>query len=140
MFRRLFPACCTIVGFGSPPEFRRKRRDLHLSALSLLGVETEFRNVRTSLSVTGTAPQKWPPWWPWYAGTPESDDFDQKESGNVLLVEIDGPRHPPRVERLKTGFYNWQRIETVASSPSAPDQLQAALSQLTNTSDPCSRL
>jgi len=71
----------------------------------------------------------------WYAGSPEPDDFDQRESGNVLLVEIDGPGQPPRVELLKTGFYSWQRIETVASSPSAPDQLQAALSQLINTSD-----
>jgi hypothetical protein len=39
------------------------------------------------------------------------------------------------VERLKTGFYSWQRLETGASSPSAPEQLRATLSRLTTISD-----
>jgi hypothetical protein len=71
----------------------------------------------------------------WYAGTPEPDDFDQRDSGNVLLVEIDGAGQLPRVEPISTATYRWQRLDGLASSPAAPDQLRAALSQLTNISD-----
>lgn len=43
----------------------------------------------------------------WYAGTPETDNFKGNDSGNALLVEIDGPGSLPRVTPVATGHYHW---------------------------------
>ena len=42
----------------------------------------------------------------WYAGTPEPDRFDRKESGQALLVDIEG-KTSPRITPLKTGHFRW---------------------------------
>lgn len=46
----------------------------------------------------------------WYAGTPEPDRFPQNEPGNVLLVELDGPGLPPRIERVRVATYRWSTV------------------------------
>lgn len=46
----------------------------------------------------------------WYAGTPEPDGFRYENAGNVLLVELDGPGAPPRVETVPLGHYRWQEL------------------------------
>lgn len=43
----------------------------------------------------------------WYAGTPEPDRFRNNESGQALLVELDGPGLPPRVSPLAVGRHAW---------------------------------
>jgi len=48
----------------------------------------------------------------WYSGTPEPDRFkepDRSPSGNVLLVEIEGPGHLPRVEPIRVGHFQWEK-------------------------------
>ncbi len=45
----------------------------------------------------------------WYSGTPEPDAFDVKDGGFALLVEIEAPGAPPRVEPLPTARYRWIR-------------------------------
>lgn len=58
----------------------------------------------------------------WYAGTPEPDRFRDNDSGNALLVEIDGPGASPRVSRLPTGTHAWEEQIldlTAADDPAA---------------------
>lgn len=42
----------------------------------------------------------------WYAGTPEPDGFGRPESGQALLVDIQGPGEP-KVTPLKVGRFQW---------------------------------
>lgn len=46
----------------------------------------------------------------WYAGTPEPDGFRYENAGNLLLIELDGPGAPPRVETVPVGHYTWQEL------------------------------
>jgi DNA repair exonuclease SbcCD nuclease subunit len=43
----------------------------------------------------------------WYSGTPEPDRYPTNEPGNALVVEIEAPGAPPRVERVATASYRW---------------------------------
>ncbi|WP_374263561.1 exonuclease SbcCD subunit D [Zoogloea sp.] len=43
----------------------------------------------------------------WYAGTPETDRFRANDSGQALLVRLDGPGALPAVSPLATGRYRW---------------------------------
>lgn len=47
----------------------------------------------------------------WYAGTPEPDSFKENDTGNVLLVTLDGPGALPHVEKIPVGHFIWHRIE-----------------------------
>ena len=47
----------------------------------------------------------------WYSGTPETDSFQTRGRGTVLLVEIDGPNELPRVTPLSTGQYRWESLD-----------------------------
>ncbi len=47
----------------------------------------------------------------WYSGTPETDSFQTRGKGTVLLVEIDGPEELPRVTPLSTGQYRWESLD-----------------------------
>jgi hypothetical protein len=58
----------------------------------------------------------------WYAGTPETDRFKANDSGQALLVELDGAGGLPRVTPIACGQYRWQ-IETLTLQvPSDVDQ------------------
>ncbi len=46
-----------------------------------------------------------------YSGTHETTKFGERDSGNVLLVEIDAPRAVPRITPLRSGILRWERIE-----------------------------
>lgn len=59
-------------------------------------------------------------------GTPEPDQFDQTRSGNVALVEIDAPGHPPRVEPLSVATLLWR---TLAFDFHAVEAARASLEQ-----------
>ncbi|MEO0999631.1 MAG: metallophosphoesterase [Pseudomonadota bacterium] len=45
-----------------------------------------------------------------YAGTPERTGFGADGRGTCLLVEIDGPGAPPRVETVETGVFDWREV------------------------------
>ena len=47
----------------------------------------------------------------WYSGTPETDSFQTRGKGMILLVEIDGPNEAPRVTPLSTGQYHWESLD-----------------------------
>ena len=66
----------------------------------------------------------------WYSGTPETDRFKSSDPGNVLLVSIDGPRRPPRVERLKVGKFIWRSIDWEVRHSTDVEALQEQISSL----------
>ena len=45
-----------------------------------------------------------------YSGTHETTKFGERDSGNVLLVEIDGRGSPPKITRVHTGGLCWERV------------------------------
>lgn len=47
----------------------------------------------------------------WYAGTPEPDSFKENDSGNVLLVTLEGPGAVPHVEKISVGHFVWHIVE-----------------------------
>lgn len=58
----------------------------------------------------------------WYAGTPEPDRQGGQETGQVLLVEIEGPGAPPRVEPHMVGRFRWrERAERIDDEASLAD-------------------
>jgi len=46
-----------------------------------------------------------------YSGTHETTKFGERDSGNAVLVEIDGRGSPPRLTRLRTGGLVWQTLD-----------------------------
>ena len=47
----------------------------------------------------------------WYSGTPETDSFQTRGRGTVLLVEIDAPNELPKVTPISTGQYRWESLD-----------------------------
>lgn len=66
----------------------------------------------------------------WYAGTHETDGFRDNDSGNVLLVEIDGPGAAPRVEKVQTTHYQWSHKSYEVHGPDDIKLLEAELAAL----------
>lgn len=52
-----------------------------------------------------------------YSGTPEPTAFNERDSGNVLLVEIDGPGVLPRVRSKPTRHLTWLERSTEVHEP-----------------------
>lgn len=46
-----------------------------------------------------------------YSGTPEPTAFGERDSGNVLVVEIERPGAVPEIETVRTGALEWRAIE-----------------------------
>ncbi|MFP4589644.1 MAG: metallophosphoesterase family protein [Candidatus Bipolaricaulota bacterium] len=65
----------------------------------------------------------------YYAGTPEPTGFKEKDSGNVLLVEIESPGARPRVNKIHVGKYHWiqqrPRLSDLTSVEKFTNQLSA---------------
>lgn len=80
----------------------------------------------------------------WYSGTPEPDDFTRTGLGEALLVTLDGPGAPPRIERQRTGRHIWrhERLDIgVAPNPAAiEDQLEALVGKLERPGETVLRL
>ncbi len=66
----------------------------------------------------------------WYAGTPETDRFRDNDSGQALLVTIDGPGALPRVRAERTGAYRWVSQEHTLAGPTDIGAALAALESL----------
>lgn len=47
----------------------------------------------------------------WYPGTPEATQFTERNTGNVLVVEIDGPGALPRVTPYAVAGLEWRQEE-----------------------------
>lgn len=63
----------------------------------------------------------------WYSGTPETDRFRANDSGQALLVSIDGPGAVPVVEPLRTGRHRWLALEHRLAVASDLDEALNAL-------------
>jgi DNA repair exonuclease SbcCD nuclease subunit len=46
-----------------------------------------------------------------YSGTHETTKFGERDSGNVLIVEIPGPGAPPTISPVRTGRLDWVTVE-----------------------------
>lgn len=66
----------------------------------------------------------------WYAGTPETDRFKANDSGQALLVSIEGPGAVPVVTALRAGRYRWQQIDCALAVPTDVDAALALLAEL----------
>jgi len=64
----------------------------------------------------------------WYAGTPETDRFRANDSGQSLLVELDGPGTLPRVMPITTGQFRWHDLSVALHVSSDVDQLVECIS------------
>jgi DNA repair exonuclease SbcCD nuclease subunit len=72
-----------------------------------------------------------------YSGTHEQTSFGERDSGNVLVVDIQAPDASPVVQPVRTGILSWQQIDrtitmdgeladvarSLARLPDAPNQL-----------------
>lgn len=63
----------------------------------------------------------------WYAGTPEADRFKANDSGQALLVQIEGPGAGLRVDPMRIGRYRWTLLETRLAVRSDLDETLRAL-------------
>ena len=66
----------------------------------------------------------------WYSGTPETDSFQTRGKGTVLLVEVDGPNELPRVTPLATGLYRWESLDERLENLEDVDHLDHKLRNL----------
>ena len=67
-----------------------------------------------------------------YSGTHETDSFQTRGTGTVLLVEIDGPRELPQVNVLPTGQYRWESLDERVEDLEDVDLLEHRLRNLTD--------
>ncbi len=63
----------------------------------------------------------------WYAGTPESDRFKANDSGQALLVSIEGTAGDPAVTAVPTGKFGWRQIEQQMAVDSDVDEVARIL-------------
>jgi DNA repair exonuclease SbcCD nuclease subunit len=66
----------------------------------------------------------------WYSGTPEADSFKENDTGNVLLVTMDGPGAIPHVEKVSVGHFCWHTIEKVLHGPGDIEHLTRQFTEL----------
>ena len=59
-----------------------------------------------------------------YSGTPEPTGFNENDSGNVLLVEVDSPGDIPRVEKHEVAEYSWVKKEANLSDEVSVERLE----------------
>lgn len=66
----------------------------------------------------------------WYAGTPETDRFKANDSGQAVLVSMEGPGAPPSVEVVGVGRYRWQQLESNLAVSSDVEETLRKLEQI----------
>lgn len=62
-----------------------------------------------------------------YSGTHETTRFGERDSGNVLIVEIAGPGCAPKISARRTGVLIWLQLTAVIARPG---ELRALLDQV----------
>lgn len=73
----------------------------------------------------------------WYAGTPEPDSYQDNDPGNALLVSIDGPGAPARIEPHRTAEMTWLTRRLAVDDAGSIDRL---LSEIDRVGEAASRL
>lgn len=66
----------------------------------------------------------------WYSGAPEPTRFKEKDPGQVLLVELDGPGAAPRVEKVRVTTLSWLVREEQVATLADVERLDAWLTSL----------
>ena len=66
----------------------------------------------------------------WYAGTPEADRFKANDSGQAVLVSMEGPGATPSVEVIAVGRYRWQQLESNLAVSSDVEETLRKLEQI----------
>lgn len=66
----------------------------------------------------------------WYAGTPETDRFKANDSGQAVLVSMEGPGATPAVEVIAVGRYRWQQLESNLAVSSDVEETLRKLEQI----------
>ena len=59
-----------------------------------------------------------------YSGTPEPTSFGERDSGNVLIVEIDGPKNPPQILKKNVSEYDWIEKKVTVSDEASIDSIR----------------
>ncbi|MDP9017354.1 MAG: DNA repair exonuclease [Candidatus Eremiobacteraeota bacterium] len=72
-----------------------------------------------------------------YAGTHETTKFGERDSGNVLLVEVAARGELPRVEQIRTGGLTWLNLVKTINSEV---DLEALVNELDGVSNPAATL
>jgi len=65
-----------------------------------------------------------------YSGTHETTKFGERDSGNVLLVEIDSRGATPRITPIRTGGLQWRVIEADLSDAGDLERLRRSIETL----------
>jgi DNA repair exonuclease SbcCD nuclease subunit len=66
-------------------------------------------------------------------GTPETDEFDQKDSGFVALVEVNERDKPPQIKKLPMATLGWHTFDfDFVDADAARQHLQAEMAKLNN--------
>jgi DNA repair exonuclease SbcCD nuclease subunit len=65
-----------------------------------------------------------------YSGTHESTAFTERDSGNVLIVDIEHPGAKPRIQTVRTGSLYWLSLSRKIKKPGQTQALAAALDAL----------
>ena len=65
-----------------------------------------------------------------YCGTPETTAFDEKDSGNALIVEIEEPGAIPMVKAQRVGQYDWLEWEVTFSDQASMQSLVDKVGQI----------
>jgi hypothetical protein len=66
----------------------------------------------------------------WYAGTPETDRIKPNDSGQAVLVSMEGPGATPAVEVIAVGRYRWQQLESNLAVSSDVEETLRKLEQI----------
>lgn len=117
------------VGFDASEDFpipldTPARRGLHYLALG------HWHSTFLSNDSSGTARLA-------YSGTHETTKFGESESGNVLIVEIDGSDARPRVEKIRSGTLHWLQSDLSAT---ATQDIEAMETRLDAVAEPARTL
>ena len=65
-----------------------------------------------------------------YSGTHEQTSFGERDSGNVLIVEIDGPGSVPAISPVRTGGVSWVSMDERVDSREEIDSVRARIAGL----------
>jgi len=119
----------SVVGFGTEGEASNPidPRRAELAGLSYLALGDWHRTMQVNAST-------------WYAGTPEPDRAGSQESGQVLVVAVDGPGAPANVTSHVVGAYHWRTCEETLSDTSDLADLETRLRAIPHLSATILRL
>ncbi len=67
-----------------------------------------------------------------YSGTHETTKFGERDSGNVLIVEVSGPGAEPVVTPIRTGGLTWEVIEQDLREPGDLPRVREQIESMSN--------